>query len=238
MAKDHNLVQEPETNMNEHNQPINLDPAPRASMAGTKFTIFFVFVLSVAALVAAGFLFQALNIEKRERASLEASRLQLRDQVKTFKDQNEQLRAESDRMSLQLRDYANEQNTWKEQVNEVKKENTDLSEQLEDAKQQLGALSAQVTGTVSATAGGESGPEGIAVPSSRVVTVNRGFNFVVVNLGTQDKVQPGDTFHIKRGNTRVGEIQIEKVYDRFSAATILKEAENQSIEEGDSVLRV
>ena len=235
MAKDHNLVQEPETNMNEPNQPINLDPAPRASMAGTKFTIFFVFVLSVAALVAAGFLFQALNIEKRERASLEASRLQLRDQVKTFKGQNEQLRAESDRMSLQLRDYANEQNTWKEQLNEVKKENTDLSEQLEDAKEQLGALSAQVTGTVSATAGG---PEGIAVPSSRVVTVNRGFNFVVVNLGVQDKVQPGDTFHIKRGDTRVGEIQIEKVYDRFSAATILKEAENQSIKEGDSVLRV
>jgi len=238
MAKDPNLVQEPETNMNEHNEPINLDPAPRASMAGTKFTIFFVFVLSLAALAAAGFLFQSLNIEKRERASLEASRLQLRDQVKTFKDQNEQLRAENNRMSLQLRDYADEQKTWKEQINEVKKENADLSKQLKDEKQQLGVLSAQVPGTVSAAAGSQGGLEGIAVSGSKVVTVNRGFNFVVVSLGVPDKVQPGDTFHIKRGDTMVGEVQIEKVYDRFSAATILKEAENQSIEEGDSVLRV
>ncbi len=232
-----NLVQEPGTHMNQQND-FQQHSKSRSSMAGTKFTIFLVFIFSVAALVGAGVLFQTLNVEKRERASLEASRLQLRDQVKTLQEQNEQFREEAERMGVQLKAYADEQATWKDQIKESRAEIEALEKQLEDAKQQLQQFSVPLTGTGdAAVAAASKTAVAAAAPGAKVVTVNRNFSFVVLNLGAQDEVKAGDTFNVRRGETSIGQVQIEKVYDRFSAATILKESDKQSIQEGDSVLR-
>ncbi len=84
-------------------------------------------------------------------------------------------------------------------------------------------------------------PESIAaqgtpvITTPQVMTVNRKFNFVVINIGMKDKLKMGDRLRVERDGKNVGNVEIEKLYDSFSAATIIEEKKNQPIQEGDSV---
>ncbi|MFZ5803203.1 MAG: hypothetical protein ACOY3K_08925 [Candidatus Omnitrophota bacterium] len=91
--------------------------------------------------------------------------------------------------------------------------------------------------TVSAeVAGAGEGPEsGTVIREPQIMTVNRNFNFVVINIGMDHELKMGDRLEVLRNEERIAEIQIEKLYDRFSAATILSEKGGASIEKGDRV---
>lgn len=69
----------------------------------------------------------------------------------------------------------------------------------------------------------------------KVLTVNRKFNFVVVNLGLQDGLKMGDKLKVFKQGKSSATVQIEKLYDKFSAATILEENAQQRIAEGDEI---
>jgi predicted RNase H-like nuclease (RuvC/YqgF family) len=79
----------------------------------------------------------------------------------------------------------------------------------------------------------------VVLPSSnglegKVMIVNKEFNFVVINLGSKDKVKVGDEFLVYRSGRTVGEIKVEKVHEFMSAAGFpvdLKDA----IRENDTV---
>lgn len=73
--------------------------------------------------------------------------------------------------------------------------------------------------------------------TNQIMTVNRKFNFVVVNVGMKDQIKIGDHLVVRRANKDVGRIQVEKLYDNFAAATILEESKNAPIKEGDSILK-
>lgn len=71
----------------------------------------------------------------------------------------------------------------------------------------------------------------------RVLTVNRKFNFVVVNLGIQDGLKMGDKLTaVSQGGSSVT-LQVEKLYDKFCAATILEENPQRQVAEGDEIRR-
>lgn len=70
---------------------------------------------------------------------------------------------------------------------------------------------------------------------TQVLTVNRQFNFVVVNVGLRDRVKIGDTLRIEQGGQLVGRVAIEKLYENFSACTIVEEIKPHQIKEGDLV---
>jgi len=71
--------------------------------------------------------------------------------------------------------------------------------------------------------------------SGKVLTVNRKFNFIVFNMGLQQGLKMADEAVVSRQGERVGLVQIEKIYEKFSAATILDENEEDPIREGDQV---
>lgn len=70
---------------------------------------------------------------------------------------------------------------------------------------------------------------------TQVLSVNRQFNFVVVNMGIQDRVKMGDTLRVEQGGKLIGRVTIEKLYENFSACTITEEISPHKIEEGDLV---
>lgn len=74
------------------------------------------------------------------------------------------------------------------------------------------------------------------IPSVRIMTVNRKFNFVVVNAGLKDNLRMGDRLEVKRGNQSIARVEVEKLYDDFSAATIVNEKKDFEIQEGDAVV--
>lgn len=71
--------------------------------------------------------------------------------------------------------------------------------------------------------------------NSQILTVNRKFNFVVVNVGIRDGVKMGDNLKVMRAGKEVGAVQIEKLYENFSAANIVKEPKNDPFKEGDVI---
>lgn len=80
---------------------------------------------------------------------------------------------------------------------------------------------------VSAIAGTTTGP--------KVLTVNRKFNFVVINQGLQDGLKMGDKLKVLKQGKEIATVQVEKLYDKFSAATLVEEDPNQQVIEGDEI---
>jgi hypothetical protein len=78
-----------------------------------------------------------------------------------------------------------------------------------------------------ATSGAAAGP--------KVLTVNRKFNFVVVNQGLQEGLKMGDRLKVLRQGKEIATVQIEKLYDKFSAATLVEEDPKQQVVEGDEI---
>ena len=69
----------------------------------------------------------------------------------------------------------------------------------------------------------------------QVLSVNRQFNFVVVNVGLRDKVKIGDVLRVEENGKLIGKIQVEKLYDNFSACAIMEETRPAQIHEGDMI---
>ena len=67
------------------------------------------------------------------------------------------------------------------------------------------------------------------------MTVNRKFDFVVVNLGSRDNLRMGDRLEVLRDGKSIASVEVEKLYDNFAAATIVEERKNAQIQEGDSI---
>ncbi len=69
----------------------------------------------------------------------------------------------------------------------------------------------------------------------QVLTVNRQFNFVVVNMGLRNKVKIGDVLQVEQQGKLIARIQVEKLYENFSACAIMEEMKPAQIHEGDLV---
>jgi len=68
----------------------------------------------------------------------------------------------------------------------------------------------------------------------KVMIVNKEFNFVVINLGSKDKVNVGDEFLVSRAGKPIGDLKIEKVHEFMSAAGFAVELKDL-IKENDKV---
>ena len=69
----------------------------------------------------------------------------------------------------------------------------------------------------------------------QVLSVNRQFNFVVVNIGMKDRLKVGDSLRVEQAGKLAARLQIEKLYENFSACTIVEEIKPFKIQEGDLV---
>jgi hypothetical protein len=68
----------------------------------------------------------------------------------------------------------------------------------------------------------------------KVLIVNKEFNFVVINLGSKDKVSVGDEFSVSRAGKPIGDVKVEKVHEFMSAAGFAEQLRD-SIKENDKV---
>ncbi|PIQ90803.1 MAG: hypothetical protein COV71_02360 [Candidatus Omnitrophica bacterium CG11_big_fil_rev_8_21_14_0_20_41_12] len=74
----------------------------------------------------------------------------------------------------------------------------------------------------------------VIVPESKIMIVNKEFNFVVINLGSKDGVSVGDEFSITREGKYIGDLKVEKVHDSMSAAGFSPELKDL-IKENDKI---
>jgi predicted RNase H-like nuclease (RuvC/YqgF family) len=68
----------------------------------------------------------------------------------------------------------------------------------------------------------------------KVMIVNKEFNFVVINLGSKDRIKVGDEFSVFRSGKPIGDLKVEKVHEAMSAAGFSPELKDL-IKENDLV---
>lgn len=73
----------------------------------------------------------------------------------------------------------------------------------------------------------------LAQGMGKILTINRKYDFVVVNMGADNGVTEGDVFQVVRDGRVIGEIQVTKARAHLSAAAIRQEEKRHPIKEGD-----
>ncbi|MCK5344894.1 MAG: hypothetical protein KAR20_15895, partial [Candidatus Heimdallarchaeota archaeon] len=69
----------------------------------------------------------------------------------------------------------------------------------------------------------------------QVLVVNDEFAFVVINIGEKDGLKETAVLGVYRGQSLLGKVQVERIYDTMSSAVIILESLNGDIKEGDAV---
>lgn len=231
--------------------------SPRKSGgAGLKLGIILAFLLSLAAFGAVAYLYQTLNMERREYAASEAERIQLRSRADSFDEEMKKIQNESAKFKEQVKSLTDERDELEKELSAKEVELSNLQKTMKVLETEPGAVTstAQPVGaTESAVAVQSAVPVSTVIteqqtdiivgeplpgtPANRpkIMTINRKFNFVVFNLGLQNDIKMGDKLNVVREDKSIGSVQVEKLYDRFAAATITQESAENLIKEGDFV---
>jgi len=78
-----------------------------------------------------------------------------------------------------------------------------------------------------------------SLQAGRVLLVNQKFNFVIINMGSKHGLKIGDSFLVTENGEKVVKVQVEKLYDDYSAAKILEVLGNRLLlKEGNLVTRI
>jgi septal ring factor EnvC (AmiA/AmiB activator) len=74
--------------------------------------------------------------------------------------------------------------------------------------------------------------------SGEVLTVNREFSFLVINLGKSHGIEEGMTLRIKRDDKSLAQVRVETVRDHISAAALIDKENISQIRAGDKAFIV
>lgn len=74
--------------------------------------------------------------------------------------------------------------------------------------------------------------------AGEVLMVNKEHSFVVLNLGRANNLTFGDFLSVYRNGEFIGNVEVEMVYEKTSAATILPEWKDVEFKESDEVRRL
>jgi hypothetical protein len=99
-------------------------------------------------------------------------------------------------------------------------------------RQVIGEIGLQMAGTPSVT---DKGDIIVRTVEGQVVGINREFLFVVLNIGASQGVRLGEVATVLRGDRLIAEVQVKKIREDGSAASILQEYGRQQIKIGDRV---
>lgn len=223
-----------------------------------KFSVIFLFLLSLAVLGVAAMVFMDKKAEESLRIKTEGELDVQRSENKKLTLAYDQLNQEKQALEKQLEEGTiRAQGLFKdlqgEKTNRAKSEE-DLSKVREDYQklsQELEILQQKYSDLEQGFQPLESAPERLrtevelppVVVSSeprqkgKVLVVNRDFNFIVVDMGYQDKLDKGAFLALTRGGKPVARVQADKIYDQFSACTITEESKSNPIQEGDLVAK-
>ena len=241
-------------------QPVGALPS-QSSSKGLKVAVFFVFLLSLTSLAGTAYLYLQMISESSRHQDMGDVTAELQGRIDELGETVVQYRATIDGMRTQLSEAVTDRQEFKSRLEQNQSLLTDLRDQLENIQNQGSVSSVPMPEPESVESSPEFGnlpvvtaapptpsappqtpvqivapqPAQPAVRTPEVLTVNRKFNFVVINLGSQDGMKIGDKAEIVRDGRTIGTVEIEKLYDSFSAATILKEDGKNQIREGDRV---
>lgn len=184
---------------------------------------------------------------QESRDQLDKATIELQ-QEKSYK---EEALSKAERLSADMEQYKNASTELEKKVAQAQEEARKAQAQLKDLESQKNKLEAKIKEIESgkakgvelgnivvnpaAAAGAAAGSP--ATKESKVLVVNKDYNFAVINLGAKDGVAVGDVFSVYHGTDFVGEVKVEKVHEAMAAAGFTSEDLKNKVSEGDRVMQ-
>jgi predicted nucleic acid-binding Zn-ribbon protein len=190
---------------------------------------------------------------EREREAKNEAFVQL-DQLKQQLQQEASLKR---KLQSELSRLKNEANTLNTQLSKLSSQNLRLEKKIKrlniaSQKVELGTIvvnQPQIPERKSEAAevavGEQAGEEAVTTASlpqkmplkGRILILNRDYDFVVIDLGSNNGLSVGDIFSVYDQGNYVGDIKIEKLHESMSAAGFLSPKIEEKIKEGDEVIQ-
>lgn len=183
-------------------------------------------------------LFDTYNDLKTERDAHAATRAELARTRQELAD----TRAELARTQQQLEQTRQQLAQARQQIGELETQVAGLEAQVEDFKFEVASHQETIRSQedeiirLRAQLGfGEGDITEVPAVAGKVLLVNPEWNFVVVDLGREDKLLPNVEMIVHRGEQMIGRVRISAVMDRISVAEIERDWQQIPIQEGDRV---
>jgi len=165
---------------------------------------------------------------------------QTQDELATTKTEVDNQKAEVAKRDGQINELKTAKADLEQQVKDredkiAKHEETikDLKDEVKSDEEELRKVEAELAACKDPTGREPYIPAGIA---GRIVKVNDDWNFVILNLGTNQKMVPNGTMIVHRGDKMIGRVRIAVVNKNMSIATIERDWQQGQIREGDFVV--
>lgn len=171
------------------------------------------------------------------RAELETTKAQLEDARTQIVQLNETLRAKDQELvekSNLITGLQDEKATLEAQLTDLNAQLATLQEQIAQLEEERNSLDAQLK-----KCEGAMDPLNNTLPvgtTANIIYANGEWNFVVIDIGSNEGALAGAEMIIHREDTMIGKIRISMVRDNVSIAEILPEFQKDTVKEGDNVL--
>lgn len=174
--------------------------------------------------------------EKADTAVNEASKRQ--KQLLKLTEDLEDEKKEKETLARRLSGLQAEQDDLKRQFDKVKAEKAKLEKKVAELEQKTVELDKIVVKPQEGTASTTAVPVVKSLLRGKVLVVNKDYNFVVTDLGNDDGISKGMVFEVQRDGQTLGTVEIDKIYETMSSATMLPGTRTLDIRKGDSVVEV
>ncbi|PIP20182.1 MAG: hypothetical protein COX40_06180 [Candidatus Omnitrophica bacterium CG23_combo_of_CG06-09_8_20_14_all_40_11] len=195
------------------------------------------------------------TLEQETKAKQEA--LDQVQQLKTDLQQQKGLRVD---LETKLQQAQKDAEKTQAQLKEIESQKTELEAKIKELEVQVQQPQTQQQTQAQGVELGTIvvGPEGSSVPGQaassvstkqpkekavalslegKVLVVNKDYNFVVINLGSEDGVNSGDIFALYHNNKYIGDIKVEKIHESMSAADFTSASTKDAVSEGDRAVQ-
>ena len=167
-----------------------------------------------------------LEQQKELRTDLEKNLIQAQKDVKSVQTQLQDLQSQKDELQKKVSEI---------EVQGQEKTGVELGKIVVggEGQPQTGAVAATEktkSATPQETASGEA-------LEGKVLVINKDYNFVVVNLGSEDGIELNSVFSVFHDNKHIGDVKVEKVHETMSAAGFVTAGLKDKVSEGDKVVK-
>ena len=171
------------------------------------------------------------------RAELESTKAQLEDARTQIVQLNETIRGKDQELlekSNVIAGLEEEKSTLAAQVADLTEQIAGMQDQLAALEEETAMLKAQLE-----KCEGALNPSNITMKTgttAKIVYANADWNFVVIDIGSNDGAQAGAEMIIHREDNMIGKIRLSAVRDNVTIAEVLPDFQKDTVKEGDNVL--
>lgn len=189
-------------------------------------------------------------MNKSLQQEMEQNRLELdriSEEAKSDRSRSDALEEKLEWMTSELDEYKKQTRNsdtdiqhWQLEIARLSEENRELKEQLTRHTPESKTSNQKEVELGKIVVDSGQGTETTHQPASqgKVITVNRPYDFVVVDLGKRDGVRIGDMLKIHHDREVIGVVRVERVYETLCAASILNDEVRHKVAETDRVTPV